>query len=135
MNLNIDVEITGRPSVRLSSFLSFHLDIIHNFEYNIKKASICGEVKEMEDYMTIKEAAEKWGISTRRVTTLCHEGRIEGVVKFGASFAIPADSEKPADLRIKSGKYINATLDAIAKQLTEEGKLVKEEQTQNVIEN
>ena len=35
----------------------------------------------------------------------------------------------------KSGKYINATLDAIAKQLTEEGKLVKEEQTQNVIEN
>ena len=60
----------------------------------------------MKEYMTIKEAAEKWGISTRRVTTLCHEGRIEGVVKFGASFAIPTDSNKPADLRIKSGKYI-----------------------------
>ena len=60
----------------------------------------------MEGYMTIKETAEKWGVSTRRVTTLCHEGRIKGVVKFGVSFAIPANSEKPADLRIKSGKYI-----------------------------
>ena len=60
----------------------------------------------MKDYMTIKEAAEKWGIGTRRVNILCHEGRIEGVVKFGASFAIPANAEKPADLRIKSGKYI-----------------------------
>ncbi len=60
----------------------------------------------MEGYMTIKETAAKWGISTRRVTTLCHEGRIKGVVKFGASFAIPTDSEKPPDLRIKSGKYI-----------------------------
>ncbi len=108
MNLNNDVKITGRPSIRLSSFLPFHLDIVHNFEYSIKDVSIFGEVKDMEDYMTIKEAAEKWGISTRRVTTLCHEGRIEGVVKFGASFAIPADSEKPADLRIKSGKYIKS---------------------------
>ncbi len=60
----------------------------------------------MEKYITIKEAAEKWGISTRRVTTLCHEGRIKGVAKFGASFAIPVDSEKPEDLRIKSGKYV-----------------------------
>lgn len=68
------------------------------------------EVKEVEEYMTIKEAAEKWGISTRRVTTLCHEGRITGLVKFGASFAIPADSEKPADLRIKSGKYIKTEI-------------------------
>ena len=43
--------------------------------------------------MTIKETAEKWGVSTRRVTTLCHEGRIIGVVKFGVSFAIPANSK------------------------------------------
>ena len=36
----------------------------------------------MKEYMTVKEAAEKWGIGTRRVNTLCHEGRIDGVVKF-----------------------------------------------------
>lgn len=60
----------------------------------------------MKEYMTIKEAAEKWGIGTRRVNTLCHEGCIKGCMKFGASFAIPSNTEKPKDLRIKSGKYI-----------------------------
>ena len=60
----------------------------------------------MKEYMTIKEASEKWGVCTRWVNTLCHEGRIEGVQKFGASFAIPSDAKKPADKRIKSGKYI-----------------------------
>ena len=47
----------------------------------------------MEGYMTTRETTEKWGVSTRRVTTLCHEGRIKGVVKFGVSFAIPANSK------------------------------------------
>ena len=30
------------------------------------------------DFMTIKQASEKWGICTRRVQTLCTEGRIDG---------------------------------------------------------
>ena len=60
----------------------------------------------MKEYMTIKEAAEDWGISTRRVNELCLNGRIEGVVKFGASWAIPAGTKKPEDKRIKSGVYI-----------------------------
>ena len=47
----------------------------------------------MEGYMTIRETTEKWDVSTRRVTTLCHEGRIKGVVKFGVSVAIPANSK------------------------------------------
>ncbi len=81
---------------------------VHDFEYNIEEIAIHNEVYRMEKCMTIKEAAEKWGISTRRVTTLCHEGRIEGVARFGASFTIPSDSEKTADLRFKSGKYIKS---------------------------
>ena len=56
--------------------------------------------------MTIKEASEKWGISVRRVNVLCNEDRINGVVKFGTSWAIPFDAEKPVDKRIKSGRYI-----------------------------
>ena len=48
----------------------------------------------MEGYMTIRETTEKWGVSTRRVTKLCHEGRIKGVVKFGVSFAIQKKKKK-----------------------------------------
>lgn len=60
------------------------------------------------EYMTFKEAAEKWGVSVRRVQTICNEGRIKGTIMFGHSWAIPADAEKPADGRIKSGKYIKS---------------------------
>ena len=60
----------------------------------------------MKGYLTIAEVSEKWGIKTRRINTLCLEGRIEGAVKFGNTWAIPEDAEKPKDERIKSGKYI-----------------------------
>lgn len=60
----------------------------------------------MNGYITIKEASKKWGIGERRVNTLCQEGRIDGAKKFGLSWAIPEDAEKPKDQRIKSGKYI-----------------------------
>ena len=55
--------------------------------------------------MTVLQASEKWQISRRRVITLCQENRIEGAVKFGKSWAIPVNAEKPKDERIKSGKY------------------------------
>ena len=58
------------------------------------------------DYLSIKEMAEKWGISTRRLQVLCREGRIPGAFIVGNSWAIPADAVKPADQRIKSGKYV-----------------------------
>ena len=58
------------------------------------------------DYMTIKEASEKWGISTRRIQVLCSQNRIPGIVLFGHTWAIPIDAKKPADARIKNGKYI-----------------------------
>lgn len=58
------------------------------------------------EYMTIKEAAEKWNLSVRRVQTICSEGDIPGAMKFGTVWAIPIDAEKPTDRRIKSGKYI-----------------------------
>lgn len=40
-------------------------------------------------YITAKEAAEKWGVSTRRVQVLCD---IPGVVRFGSIWAIPEDA-------------------------------------------
>ncbi len=35
------------------------------------------------EYMTIKETAEKWNLSVRRVQTICNEGMIDGAMKFG----------------------------------------------------
>ena len=58
------------------------------------------------EYMTIQDASEKWGISERRVQTLCTTGRLDGAQKFGRQWAIPIDVEKPCDARIKSGRYI-----------------------------
>lgn len=58
------------------------------------------------EYMTIKEASAKWGISVRRIQTICNEGMVPGVMKFGREWAIPKDAQRPADKRIKSGKYV-----------------------------
>lgn len=60
----------------------------------------------MNGYLKIREVAEKWGISERRINALCLEGRLEGAVKFGNTWAIPDELEKPDDARIKSGKYV-----------------------------
>ena len=51
------------------------------------------------EYMTVQEAAEKWQVSLRLVQRLCVTGRVEGARKFGGAWAIPADTDKPEDLR------------------------------------
>ena len=51
------------------------------------------------EFMTAKEAAEKWGITPRRVQVLCAEGRIPGAWRLGNAWAIPINSEKPSDER------------------------------------
>ena len=58
------------------------------------------------EYLSISQVAEKWMLSTRRINVLCSEGRILGATKIGSYWAIPADAEKPADARIKSGRYV-----------------------------
>lgn len=52
------------------------------------------------EYISVKEAAEKWGISERRVRSLCTQGRIEGVAKCGKwVWSIPSTLPKPTDGR------------------------------------
>ena len=58
------------------------------------------------ELLTAVEMAEKWNLSRRRVALLCAQNRIPGVQKKGSTWLIPSDAEKPADARIKSGKYI-----------------------------
>lgn len=58
----------------------------------------------MFDYISVKTAAEKWGISERRVQKLCEQERIEGVIDFGHAWAIPKDAKKPVDGRLKDNR-------------------------------
>ena len=54
------------------------------------------------DYMTTKQAAEKWQISDRRVLQFCNSGRIEGSKKMENTWLIPKNAEKPVDGRRKA---------------------------------
>lgn len=68
------------------------------------------------EYMSVLQAAEKWGISDRRVRLLCQQQKIPNVVKQGRAYLIPADAEKPDDgrrTRYKRNNRPYITLQAI----------------------
>lgn len=52
--------------------------------------------------MTVKQAAEKWQISDRRVRVLCENRQIDGAYRIGKIWYIPDMADKPADGRIKA---------------------------------
>lgn len=49
----------------------------------------------MEDYMTTKQAAEKWDVSVRQVQNYCKKEIISGVIKVGTNYLIPIDAARP----------------------------------------
>ncbi|CQR73262.1 Arabinose operon regulatory protein [Sporomusa ovata DSM 2662] len=53
------------------------------------------------EYMTVQEAAKKWGISVRRVQYLCNHKTIRGITKLGKFWIIPRELGKPKDSRYK----------------------------------
>ncbi len=53
------------------------------------------------EFMSAKEASDKWGISKRRVQVLCAEGSIKGAMKVGIVWVIPLNAIKPVDKRRK----------------------------------
>ena len=58
------------------------------------------------DYMTLKEASEKWGVTPRRINYYCAAGRIPGAIKMATIWLIPKDADKPIDERTKQGKAL-----------------------------
>lgn len=66
-----------------------------------------GKVNMIKEYMTVREAAKKWEITIRAVQLMCTNKRIDGVVRFGKSWAIPINAERPVDGRVISGQYRN----------------------------
>lgn len=65
-------------------------------------------------YIKVSQAAEKWGISSRRVRLLCAENKVEGVIRKGNLYLIPADAEKPRDGRQKDSQKSNVEDDYIS---------------------
>jgi hypothetical protein len=51
------------------------------------------------DYIIIKQAAEKWGVSERRVQQYCEFELIPGAVRPARDWLIPKDAQKPVDRR------------------------------------
>lgn len=68
-------------------------------------------------FMTVKQAAQKWGISDRRIRVLCSEGKIPGAFQEGRGWKIPADAEKPADGRYRSKESVLLRIDRKKKEL------------------
>lgn len=56
------------------------------------------------EWITAQQAADKWGITARRVQALCANGQIEGIQRLGRAWLIPKDAPKPADGRAKNGR-------------------------------
>jgi hypothetical protein len=51
------------------------------------------------EYITVRDAAKKWRVSERWVQQYCRTGRVDGASRFGRSWMIPKDAEKPSDPR------------------------------------
>ena len=80
-----------------------HIPVLALFEQK-NYTSVCGGMN--MDYMTLKEASEKWGVTPRRVNYYCAAGRIPGAVKMATIWLIPKDAEKPVDGRTKQGRTL-----------------------------
>ena len=56
------------------------------------------------DYITVKEAAEKWKISERMVRKYCEQGKFEGVIHAGSVWILPMDAAQPNEVSSKKVK-------------------------------
>ena len=52
-------------------------------------------------YISAQEAANKWGLTVRRVQDLCKNHAIDGAVRWGRGWMIPDDANRPTDRRKK----------------------------------
>jgi len=79
------------------------------------------------EYISARAAADKWGISQRRVAVLCAEQRIENATMVGNMWIIPSNSEKPADARtLRYVDTANKTVKPFLKWAGGKGQLLSE---------
>ena len=58
----------------------------------------------MNGYITVQEAAEKWGVTPRQVQILCKENRIAGATRMSRIWIIPENAEKPTNDKRGQGR-------------------------------
>jgi len=58
------------------------------------------------DYITVKEAAQKWGVTARRVQALCSQNRIKGAYRFGRSWMIPERAVLPSSAKADEDPHL-----------------------------
>lgn len=78
------------------------------------------------EVMSARDAAEKWGISQRRVAILCAENRIANAEMLGNMWIIPCDAEKPQDARSTRYNIPDKTVKPFLKWAGGKGQLLKE---------
>ncbi|MEA4836439.1 MAG: hypothetical protein VB133_15085 [Anaeromusa sp.] len=85
---------------------------------DIMERDSVSEVTSVE-YKTVKEMAEDWGLSERRVRLLCQKGKIDSVVQNGRAYLIPETAVKPVDKRYRKNKNISPLYRAIFAKIDE----------------
>lgn len=78
-------------------------------------------------YLTVKQVAEKWEISDRRVRALCAQGKIDGAFQDGRLWKIPIDAQKPSDSRYKSTNSLLSQIDLKKQELDKKRPLTEGE--------
>lgn len=61
-------------------------------------------------YISVREAANKWGLTIRRIQTLCQNHAIDGAVRWGRDWMIPDDANRPVDRRKKKQEKETITM-------------------------
>ena len=59
-------------------------------------------------FVKVKELADRWGVTTRRINQLCSQGLFPGAYKEGKFWMIPSDAQRPAVLREKKQEMTRA---------------------------
>ncbi len=71
------------------------------------------------NYLSVHDAAEKWGLNERRVTLLCRDGKIRNAKKEGKYWLIPDDAPLPPDGRTKEARQVSPAAEANAEGRTD----------------
>lgn len=61
----------------------------------------------MNGYITVQEAAKKWGVTPRQVQILCKENRVAGATRMSRIWIIPENAEKPTNDKRGQGRGKN----------------------------